>query len=70
VAFHLTDWDHNLVRLVELYQNPLKWSDDEFAVEIFAFLAHVPNNLAAAKKLAGAGPIEDIFEVGVFEKDE
>ena len=36
----------------------------------FSSLAHVPDHVAAAKKLAGVGPIEDIFGVGVLIEDE
>jgi hypothetical protein len=70
IAFHMTDWDSDLIELVELYQHPQKLSDDEFEIAIYKFLAHVPNHLAAAKKLAGLGPIEDVFQVGVLEEDE
>jgi hypothetical protein len=32
-------------------------------------LAHVPNHVAAAKKLVGLGPMEDAFEVGFLVED-
>ncbi|HYX71945.1 MAG TPA: hypothetical protein VE732_04185 [Nitrososphaera sp.] len=70
IAFHMTDWDHNVNDLIKLYEQPESFSDDEILSIIIRFLAHVPNHVAAAKKLAGIGPIEDVFEVGVFEENE
>ena|ERR1700687_230127 len=70
MAFHLTDWDHNLDDLIRLYEQPEAFSDDQIQSIVIQFLAHVPNHVAAAKKLAGIGPIEDIFKVGVLEEDE
>ncbi len=70
IAFHMTDWDHNADDLVRLYERPESFSDDEILSTVIQFLAHVPNHVAAAKKLAGIGPIEDIFKVGVLEEDE
>jgi hypothetical protein len=70
IAFHMTDWDHNVDDLVKLYERPESFSDDEILSIIIQFLAHVPNHVAAAKKLAGMGPIEDIFKVGVLEEDK
>lgn len=69
IAFHITDWDHDLADLVRLYQQPEQVSDDEVVKIILGFLIHVPNHIAAAKKLAGCGPIEDTFKVGVLEED-
>jgi hypothetical protein len=70
IAFHLTDWDHNVDDLIKLYEQPEAFSDDDIQSIIIQFLAHVPNHVAAAKKLAGIGPIEDIFKVGVLEEDD
>ena len=70
IAFHMTDWDHNVDDLVRLYEQPESFSDDEILSIIIQFLAHVPNHVAAAKKLAGIGPIEDVFKVGVLEEDD
>jgi len=70
IAFHMTDWDHNVDDLVRLYAQPEAFSDLEVLDIVIQFLADVPNHVAAAKKLAGIGPIEDIFEVGVFREDE
>ena len=70
IAFHMTDWDHNVDDLIRLYERPETFSDDEIQSIIIQFLAHVPNHVAAAKKLAGIGPVEDIFKVGALEEDE
>ena len=68
IAFHMTDWDHNLEDMMRLYEEQESLSDDEIIDIIIQFLAHVPEHGAAAKKLAGVGPITDIFEVGVLEE--
>lgn len=70
VAFHMTDWDHNLEDMIKLYEQQKSLSDHEILQTVIQFLAHVPEHVAAAKKLAGLGPITDVFEVGVFEEDE
>jgi len=69
VAFHMTDWKENLEEIVRLYEHPELLSDEQIQHIILVFLAHVPNHVAAAKKLLGLGPIEDVFEVGVLEED-
>ena len=70
IAFHMTDWDHNIEDLLRIYKEPRRITDDEIVQIILEFLAHVPNHVAAAKKLAGLGPIEDVFEVGVLIEDD
>jgi hypothetical protein len=70
IAFHMTDWDHNVDDLIRLYEQPESFSNDEIVHLLMKFLAHVPNHVAAAKKLAGLGPIEDVFEVGVLQEDK
>jgi hypothetical protein len=70
IAFHMTDWDHNIDDLLRIYNEPERASNDEIVEIVLEFLAHVPNHVAAAKKLAGLGPIEDVFEVGVLVEDE
>ena len=70
IAFHMTDWDHDLDDLIKLYENPDAFSDGEIVKILLQFMAHVPNHVAAAKKLAGMGPIEDIFDVGVLIEDD
>jgi len=70
IAFHMTDWDHDVDDLIKLYEQPEALNDDEILKLVIGFLIHVPNHVAAAKKLAGVGPMEDIFKVGLFEEDE
>jgi glutamate mutase epsilon subunit len=70
IAFHMTDWRDDLQTLIKLYDENYILSDEEISAIIHQFLAHVPNHLAAAMKLIGYGPIEDIFDVGVLKKDE
>lgn len=70
IAFHFTDWDGDLKELLELYESPSSFTDDEIQKRLLGFLAHVPNHVAAAKKLAGLGPIQDVFNVGVCTEDE
>jgi hypothetical protein len=53
-----------------LYADPEEFSDEQVLDVTIRFLAHVPNHVAAAKKLAGLGPIEDLFEVGVHKEDD
>lgn len=70
VAFHLTDWKRDLDELVEIFEKADKLSDEHVQKIVIKFLAHVPNHLAAAKKLVGLGPIEDVFNVGVLKEDD
>ena len=70
IAFHMTDWGNDLEEMVKLYEQPQAFSEDEIREIIIGFLVHVPNHVAAAKKLIGLGPIEDIFEVGIFKEDK
>ena len=60
----LTDLGHNVDDLLRLYEQPEAFSDDEIRGII------IRNHVAAAKKLAGIGPIEDIFKADVLEDDE
>lgn len=69
IAFHMTDWKENLEELVGLYDNVERLSDEQIRKIVIGFLAHAANHVAAAKKLVGLGPIEDIFKVGVLEED-
>jgi hypothetical protein len=69
IGFHMTDWDGDVDELIKLYENPDGFTDDQIVDIVLRFLAHVPNHVAAAKKLVGLGPIEDIFNVGVLVED-
>jgi hypothetical protein len=70
IAFHITDCETDFREISNLFSHPEQFSDRQVLSFIISFLAHVPNHLAAAKKLAGIGPIEDIFDEGVLVEDE
>ncbi|MDQ3906746.1 MAG: hypothetical protein M3268_00195 [Acidobacteriota bacterium] len=70
VAFHLADWSDDAEGLVDTWHNLDQVDDERLLNSIYRFLAHVPNHVAAAKKLVGMGPIEDVFNVGVVVEDE
>ncbi|HKG12087.1 MAG TPA: hypothetical protein VKB12_02065 [Pyrinomonadaceae bacterium] len=70
VGFHMADWSGDLEELHSAWNNLDGLDDEQLSKLIYKFLAHVPNHLAAAKKLIGYGPIEDTFEVGVLEEDD
>jgi hypothetical protein len=69
IGFHMTDWDSDVDELIALYEDPDAFSNDQIVDIVIRFLAHVPNHVAAAKKLVGLGPMEDIFEVGILIED-
>jgi len=69
IAFHMTDWKEDLEQLVGLYQNVDSLTDSGIRKVVISFLAHAANHIAAAKKLVGLGPIEDVFQVGVLRDD-
>jgi hypothetical protein len=70
VAFHLIDWKRDLDELVKIYEKADELGDEYIQEIVIKFLAHVPNHVAAAKKLVGLGPIEDVFNVGVLKEDD
>jgi hypothetical protein len=70
IAFHMTDWKEDLLDMVHLYEHVGELSNEQVQRLVIGFLVHVPNHVAAARKLAGVGPIEDIFQVGVLIEDE
>ncbi|MEW5976653.1 MAG: hypothetical protein AB1898_12695 [Acidobacteriota bacterium] len=70
LAFHMTDWLDDLNEIVKLYGNISRATDEQLRKSIIQFLVHVPNHLAAAKKLIGLGSIEDVFDLGVHEKED
>jgi hypothetical protein len=65
----MTDWRSDLEKMVKLYEHPQTFNDDELRAIIIEFLVHMPNHVAAAKKLIGLGPTEDIFGVAIFDED-
>jgi hypothetical protein len=70
ISFHLTDWLDDFHELQALYTNIDTVSHEQLLSTITKFLAHVPDHLAAAKKLVGLGPVEDIFGVGALDEED
>ncbi len=70
IAFHMTDWKQELDTLSHIWRGTDKLQARQLVMFISGFLAHVPNHIAAAKKLAGLGPVADIFDVGALDPDE
>ncbi len=69
IAFHLTDWEENLEEINRIFNAEERVSEEYICRSMMRFLSHVPNHVAAAKKLIGLGPIEDIFNADVFKED-
>lgn len=53
----MTDWVHDVDDLISLYDSPDGFTNDQVVDIVLRFLAHVPNHVAAAKKLVGLGPL-------------
>lgn len=66
LAFHLSDWREDGAFLIALALAPERFTVEEAAAGLEAFLIHAPNHIAAAAKLAG-WPVADIFEVGALD---
>ena len=65
----MTDWLDDLVTLERVFTNSGATSDDRLQSTLIEFLAHVPDHLAAAKKLVGLGPVHDVFAIGALDED-
>ena len=70
VAFHLTDWLSDLENYHAFCADPAGVPASEVNKLLIAFLAHVPNHLAAASKLLTGIPVTDIFGVGATSEDQ
>lgn len=70
IAFHMTDWLKDYEELAKVFDMSQELSTEQVQEIIGQFLIHASNHIAAAKKLAGYGPMEDIFQVGILEEDE
>jgi hypothetical protein len=64
VAFHMTDWLHDLSAYAEFCRDPDSYTHEQVNELLLALLIHVPNHLAAAAKLYADFPVSDIFNVG------
>jgi len=69
VAFHMTDWSDDLIRLWAFCEDPDSLSLEEIDEMLMDLLVHVPNHLAAAARLYTGTGVRDIFEVGAVETD-
>lgn len=66
VAFHMTDWLADLRRYVEFCEQPERFELRDIDKLLLAFLAHVPNHVAAASKLYADYHVSDVFGVGAI----
>jgi len=64
IAFHMTDWLHDLGEYVTFCKEPDALSHEEVTDLLARFLAHVPNHMAAAHRLFMNDPLEDVFGIG------
>lgn len=70
ISFHMTDWLGDIEELQRVYSNIEDLSNDDILEFVYKFVAHVPNHLNAAMKLAGIGPVTDVFGANIFDDDE
>jgi hypothetical protein len=70
IAFHMTDWLKDYEGFAKVFDMSKEMNTKQVQEIVAQFLIHASNHIAAAKKLAGYGPMEDIFQVGIFEEDE
>ena len=69
-AFHMTDWLSDLAAYSRFCRAPEKVSDPELNDLLLAFLIHVPDHVAAARKLYVDLPVTDVFGVGATTAPE
>ena len=69
IAFHLTDWLEDLDAFYKLINNFKSYSAKDANKILTDFLIHVPEHIAAAKKLYIGEPTEDVFEVGAVKEN-
>lgn len=70
VAFHLTDWLDDLEEYRAFATDPAKLTDEEVNELLIRFLIHVPNHLAAARKLFIDMAVTDVFGVGATTESD
>ena len=70
LSFHMTDWLTDLEDLTKFYSKPEDYSDEEVERILLGFLAHVPEHLAAAKKIMLGFGVSDTFGIGAVEPTE
>lgn len=67
VAFHMTDWLHDLHDLLDVLDPHSRPTDAEVTKVLRDFLVHVPEHVAAAAKLYLSRGICDTFGLSVCE---
>jgi len=67
IAFHMTDWLHDLEGWHSFCSDPDSFDAAQLRQLITNFLVHVPNHVAAAKKLYLGDRTRDVFKVGLFD---
>ena len=70
IGFHMADWLDDYEQLGRVFDMSQNLSNEEIQEIVGGFLIHASHHIAAAHKLAGYGPMEDVFGVGIFEEDE
>jgi hypothetical protein len=60
IGFHLSDWRSDAAFIVALHLFPERFTSDEIAEGVRAFVFNAPNHAAAAAALYGY-PVEDVF---------
>ncbi|QKK08081.1 MAG: hypothetical protein HND58_07770 [Planctomycetota bacterium] len=70
VAFHMSDWLHDLHDLLGVLDPDRQPTDAEVREVLMAFLLHVPEHVAAAAKLYLSVGIRDTFGLSVCESDD
>lgn len=68
VAFHMGDWAGDLRDFFAFCQQPGYFTSEEAGRLLTNFLVHVPEHVAAARKLLLGDPVRDIFEVGAVSE--
>ena len=66
IGFHLCDWNSDAAFIVAIQLFPERFTPEEIADGVEAFVIHAPNHVAAAAVLSG-NPIDDIFGVGALK---
>lgn len=62
IAFHMTDWINDLSELVEFYESPDKFSDDEIYDRLLKFCIHAPAHIMAAAEIFLDKEVKNIFK--------
>jgi hypothetical protein len=70
IGFHMADWLDDYEKLGQVFDVSTELSTEQIQEIVSGFLIHASNHIAAAKKLAGFGPMEDMFQLGILEEDE